>query len=41
MIPLKVIVEYKLFRDGKIIDSDKKEIVLFDERTNEEENKAE
>jgi len=37
MIPLKVIAEYKLFRNEKIIDSDRKEIIFFDGKTNEEE----
>jgi len=40
MIPLKVIAEYKLFRDGKIIDSDRKEIIFFDRGTNEEEKEG-
>jgi len=41
VIPLKVIAEYKLLRDGKIIDSDRKEIIFSDRRTNEEEDRAE
>ncbi len=40
MIPLKVIAEYKLLRDGKIIDSDRKEIIFFDGGTNEEEKEG-
>ena len=41
MIPLKIIAEYKLYREGKLIDSDRKEIIFSDRRTSEEEDRAE
>ncbi len=28
MIPLKVIAEYRLYKDGKLVDSDRKEIII-------------
>ena len=37
MIPLKVIAEYKLWRDGEVVDSDRKEITLADKEELEEE----
>ena len=36
MIPLKVIAEYKLWRDGEVVDSDRKEITVADEELEEE-----
>jgi len=36
MIPLKVIAEYKLWRNGEVVESDRKEITLADEKELEE-----
>jgi len=30
---LKIIAEYKLYRNGKLIDSDKKEIIIEDKES--------
>jgi len=38
MMPLKIIAEYKLYREGKLIDSDRKEIMISDRGETEEEN---
>ena len=37
-MPLKIIAEYKLYREGKLIDSDRKEIMISDRGETEEEN---
>ncbi len=37
MIPLKVIAEYKLWRNGEVVESDRKEIMVADEKELEEE----
>lgn len=37
MIPLKVIAEYKLWRNGEVVESDRKEIMVPDEKELEEE----
>lgn len=38
MMPLKIIAEYKLYREGKLIDSDRKEIMISDQDETEKEN---
>jgi len=38
MIPLKIIAEYKLYREGKLIDSDRKEIIVSDRGETEKKN---
>lgn len=37
-MPLKIIAEYKLYREGKLIDSDRKEIMISDQDETEKEN---
>jgi len=36
MMSFKIIIEYKLWRQGKLIDSDKKEIIINHESENKE-----
>jgi len=38
MMPLKIIAEYKLYREGKLIDSDRKEIIVSDRGEAEQKN---
>ena len=37
-MPLKIIAEYKLYREGKLIDSDRKEIIVSDRGETEKKN---
>jgi len=37
-MPLKIIAEYKLYREGKLIDSDRKEIIVSDRGEAEQKN---
>jgi len=36
MIPLKVIAEYRLYKNGKLVDSDRKEIIVSDQGETEQ-----